>query len=193
MIEISQERMQLFFERFPLLKQTVQILNRANIPFAIGGSGCLFILGNERLPDDVDIYLPNDRHDEADVLFQCVSYRYESDQENVRNSNPEGNHSIQLTSDLVLTVQGKRYDLALTNDVLDHRLVAEFEGEKVTFYPPEDVLLIKALLQRGSDVGKHDIEDVEKFLKIFPSIRSEYLRKRISLIGAEERVANIFQ
>jgi hypothetical protein len=193
MIEISQERIQLFFERFPLLKQTIQILNRANIPFAIGGSGCLFILGNDRLPDDVDIYLPNDRHDEADALFQCVSYRYESAQENVRNSNPEGNHSIQLTSDLVLTIQGKRYDLALTQDVLDYRLESEFDGEKVAFYPPEDVLLIKALLQRGAEVGKHDIEDVEKFLKIFSHIRSAYLHERIRFLRAEERVHAIFQ
>lgn len=184
--------MRLFFARFPLLKQTVQTLNHAHIPFAIGGSGCLFVLGNDRLPDDVDIYLPNEHHDEADALFQCVSYRYESTQENVRNSNPEGNHSIQLTSDLMLTIQGKRYDLALTAEVLEHRLEAEFEGEKVAFYPPEDVLLIKALLQRGTDVGKHDIEDIEKFLKIFPHLRAEYLQKRISALEAGERVKNVF-
>lgn len=69
MIEISQERIQYFFERFPLIKQTIQTLYRTNIPFAIGGSGCLFVLGNGRSPDDVDIYLPYDRHDEADKLF----------------------------------------------------------------------------------------------------------------------------
>ncbi len=189
---LPQERVQRFFERFPLLKPTIQALNHAAIPFAIGGSGCLFVLGNERLPDDVDIYLPNDRHDEADALFSCTSYRYESSQENVRNSNPEGNHAIQLTSDLVLTIQDKRYNLALMQEVLDHRLEAEYEGERVTFYPPEDVLLIKALLQRGEDVGKHDLRDIETFLKIAPSLRQDYLQARITALGAEERVGNIF-
>lgn len=191
MIEIREDRLQQFFERFPLLPSTIQALNRAHIPFAIGGSGCLFVLGNERVPDDVDIYLPNDRHDEADQLFQCTSYRYESAQENVRNSNPEGNHAIQLTSDLVLTIQGKRYDLSLTDQVLQHRLETRFEGEPVTFYPPEDVLLIKALLQRGAEVGKHDVEDIRAFLGIFGKLRAEYLSARVQSLGAEERVGRL--
>lgn len=69
----------------------------------------------------------------------------------------------------------------------------EFDGEKVTFFPPEDVLLIKALLQRGEDVGKHDTEDIQKFLCIFSGIRPAYLAKRIQLIGAEERTHKIFE
>jgi len=188
----SPEQITKLFERFPLLKQTVHTLNEAKIPFAIGGSGCLFVLGNKRLPEDVDIYLPNDRHDEADHLFGCTSYQYQSPQENVRNSNPEGNHSIQLTSGIILTIKGKRYDLSLTEDVLSKRLEANFEEEKVFFYPPEDVLLIKALSQRGTDVGKHDIEDIQNFMKIYPELRMDYLTSRIHAIGAEERVGDIF-
>lgn len=191
-MRISPERLSAFFERFPLLKPTVAALNNANIPFAIGGSGCLYILGNERLPDDVDIYLPDDRHDEADHLFNCKSYQYRSQTENVRNSNPENNHAIQLTSGLVLNIDGKQYDLALTPDVLAMRLGAGYAGERVYFYPPEDVLLIKELLQRGADVGKHDIEDIDNFLKIYPDLRFEYLKNRIRKLGAEDRTKGIF-
>lgn len=189
---ISSERLQLFFERFPLLEKTLMTLNGAGIPFAIGGSGCLFLLGNERLPDDVDIYLPRDRHDEADALFGITSFQYHSSQEDVRNSNVDGDHSMQLTSGLVLMIETKRYDLELTLDVLAMRLDAKYEGQSVSFYPPEDVLLIKALLQRGEDVGKHDIADIHNFLKVYPGLRREYLEKRIQTLGAEERVGDIF-
>ena len=150
----------------------------------------MFLFGNERLPDDVDIYLPNDRHDEADRLFSITSFPYRSEQEEVRNSNVDGDHSIQLTSSLILKIGGKNYDLALTKDTM--RLEMEYTGQKVFLYPPEDVLLIKALLQRGLDVGKHDIEDIRNFMKIYPNLRMDYLEKRILSLDAKDRVGNIF-
>ena len=186
-------RLTIFFDRFPLLEKTLTVLNKANIPFAIGGSGCLFLLGNERMPDDVDIYLSNDRHDEADKLFGIASFPFRSEQEEVRNSNVDGDHSIQLTSGLLLKIEGKQYDLSLTADVLAMRLEMVYVGQKVFLYPPEDVLLIKALLQRGADVGKHDIEDIRNFMKVYPGLRMDYLEKRIRDLGAEKRVGHIFK
>jgi predicted nucleotidyltransferase len=186
-------RLAVFFDRFPLLRKTLTALNDADIPFAIGGSGCLFILGNERLPDDVDIYLPNNKHDQADALFAITSFAYHSAQEDVRNSNVDGDHSIQLTSNLVLSIEGEKYDLKLSPDVLQMRIEMEHDGQKVFLYPPEDVLLIKALLQRGNDVGKHDIEDIHNFRNIYPGLRPAYLEKRIRDLGAEKRVGDIFK
>ncbi len=190
-MEMLDSRLASFFNRFPLLEKTLAILNQAKIPFAVGGSGCLFLLGNERLPDDVDIYLPNDKHDEVDRLFGITPFLYRSEQEEVRNSNVDGDHTIQLTSNLILKIGGRNYDLALIQDTLSMRLEMEYAGQKVFLYPPEDVLLIKALLQRGQDVGKHDIEDIQNFIKIYPNLRMDYLEKRISELGAEERVGNI--
>jgi hypothetical protein len=190
---VNAEHLTVLFNRFPLLEKTVTVLNLAKIPFAIGGSGCLFLLGNERLPDDVDIYLPNDRHDEADRLFGITSFPYHSEQEDVRNSNVDGDHSIQLTSNLTLNIHGNQYDLALVPDVLAMRSETEYAGQRVYLYPPEDVLLIKALLQRGRDVGKHDIEDIRNFMKIYPNLRMDYLEKRILNLGAKDRVGNIFK
>ncbi|MCR4312129.1 MAG: hypothetical protein NUV56_02480 [Candidatus Uhrbacteria bacterium] len=186
------ERLHIFFERFPRLAATLTALNKTNIPFAIGGSGCLFLLGNERLPDDVDIYLPNNCHDQADYLFSIVSFAYRSTQENVRNSNPNGDHAIQLTSGLVFTIEGKQYSYSLTPDIIANRIHVEFNGLMLSLFPPEDVLLIKALLQRGPDVGKHDLEDIQNFMSIYPGLRRDYLNSRIATIGAEERVGDIF-
>ena len=99
---------------------------------------------------------------------------------------------MQLTSDLVLTIAGERYDLSLTQEVLAYCLDTVFEGERIHFYPPEDVPLIKALLQRGTEVGKYDIEDIKNFVKTFLNLRQDYLQERIRAIGAEKRVGNIF-
>ncbi|MDD5437588.1 MAG: nucleotidyltransferase [Patescibacteria group bacterium] len=189
---INQDRLQVFFARFPLLLPVVTKLNEAGIPFAIGGSGCLYLFGNERQPDDVDIYLPDDKHDEADKLFGIESYTYKSEMENVRNSNPQGDHSIQLTSHLTLSSDGKTYKISLNDHVLSHATKFEYEGQTILLLPVEDVLLIKALLQRGPEVNKHDIEDIRRFLAIQPNIDRDYLKSRVRELGAEGRVGNIF-
>lgn len=58
-VYIQPQRVQAFFKRFPQLESVIKTLNAMDILYAIGGSGCLFFLGNARTPDDVDIYLPN--------------------------------------------------------------------------------------------------------------------------------------
>lgn len=71
-------------------------------------------------------------------------------------------------------------------------LSTTYKHQNVFLYPPEDVLLIKALLQRGPEVGKHDLADIRSFLKIYPTIRNDYLQARITEIGAEKRVGKTF-
>jgi predicted nucleotidyltransferase len=192
MPSVIPERVQTLFKKFPALFGTIEKLNEANIPFLIGGSGCLFLLGNERSPDDVDIYLPDDSHDKADQIFETQSFTYKSPSEDVRNSNPNGDHSMQLTSRLRLNILDKTYDLSLNTHMFNQALPAQFDGLHFQLLPPEDVLLIKALLQRGKDVGKHDIEDIKNFLSIISDIRRDYLNERIHSLDATERVGTIF-
>ena len=176
-----------FFLKFPTLQNVLDQLSEHKIEWLIGGSGCLFLLGNERLPDDVDIYLRDDQHDLADKVFGITSFNYTSATELVRNSNPEGNHDIQLTSNLKITLDGKQYSLSIIDFIREHSLQV---GE-LYLYPPEDALLIKALLQRGADVGKKDLEDIHTFQAIY-DLDTDYLNTRISQLGAEKRVGTIF-
>lgn len=186
-------RLHQFIARFPQLLPTLARLDGAGIPYAIGGSGCLFLLGNERTPDDVDIYLPDDRHDEADVLFGIKSFTYESPLENVRNSNPGGSNALQLTSHLILTAEGRRYPLSLNDQMLRQATRIAADGQTMVLLPPEDVLLIKALLQRGEDVGKHDVADIANFMKGYPNLDRIYLESRVADLQAVERVGDILR
>ncbi len=190
-LSILPARLEQLVAAFPLLLPTLTTLNASGVPFAIGGSGCLFVLGNERTPQDVDMFVPDDLHDAADQCFGIVSYPYHSEQEDVRNSNPQQDHTMQLTSHLVLHVDGRDYALSLRAAMLDHAITATYHGERVVFLPPEDVLLIKALLQRGAAVGKSDVHDIQTFLAIAPGIDRAYLSHRIHALGAEERVRGI--
>lgn len=177
----------IFWKIFPDLKKTTETLTNHNIDWCIGGSGALFLLGNDRLPDDVDIYVRNEQHDLVDTLFGITSFQYTSPLENVRNSNPQGDHDLQITSHLDITAEGKTYHWRLDNQLLTQsKLIGDLR-----LLPPEDVLLIKALLQRGEELGKHDIEDIKNFEESF-TIDKTYLYERVKTIGAEERVCKVW-
>jgi hypothetical protein len=185
-------RFKLFKDKFTKYPFIYEHLTSNNIPFLIGGSGCLFLLGNKREPDDMDIFLPSIFHDKADLLFGIKSFVYNSNIENVRNSNPFGLHTYQLTSGLKLTINSdKVIDFNINENVLMHKKVFKYLDLDIPLLPPEDVLLIKAILQRGTDVGKHDIDDIKNFMMIY-EIDNEYLKDRISQLDISERVKGIF-
>ena len=188
---MNEEVTKQFIEKFPKLLNTLSLLDENKIQWMIGGSGSLFLLGNKRIPDDVDIYIQDDDHDKVDKLFTIKSFQYKSETENVRNSNPENDHSIQLTSHLTITINSKVYDLHITDDILRNRIKLAYQDRILWLLPPEDVLLIKAILQRGKDVGKNDLEDIANFMKVY-SIDQEYLLKRINTLKATDRIGNIF-
>lgn len=190
-IMVPNERLEEFVTRFPLLLPVIKKLNESNITWMIGGSGCLFLLGNKRAPDDVDIYLLDEQHDTADNLFSITSYTFTSPVESVRNSNPEGNHSIQLTSHLEFNLD-KKYNFGISPLVISKKMQVQFQGDSFYLLSPEDVLLVKALLQRGPEVGKKDIEDIQNFMHIY-QIDHAYLSERIKELAAEERVGGIFE
>lgn len=183
-------KIQELITRFPLLLPTAEKLNQAGLTWMIGGSGCLFVLGNRRVPDDIDIYLLDEEHDVADKLFGIESYTYSSPTESVRNSNPQGDHSMQLTSHLTFMLD-KSYQFSITPLVVSKRIEIEHEGHRFYLLSPEDVLLVKALLQRGKDVGKQDVEDVQDFMAIY-NIDRAYLSERVKELGAEARVGALF-
>lgn len=176
-------------QKFPLFLPTVTKLNKASLTWMLGGSGCLFILGNERTPDDADLFIPDEQHDEADKLFNIKSFTYTSPAGPVRNSNPEGDHSIQFTSHLEFNFD-KHYEFSITELVNQHKIKFEYQGVELFLLPPEDVLLIKALLQRGPQEGKQDVEDIRNFEKIY-HLDQQYLKSRIAELGAEARVNHI--
>lgn len=191
-MNIEQNRVATFVERVPKLLEVAQKLNDAKIPWVIGGSGCLFVFGNERVPEDVDIFLRNVDHDRVDELFGIESFTYTSPLENVRNSNPFGDHALQCTSGLRITKGERVINFEVTGAMLSQAWRAESNGVALFFMPPEDPLIIKALLDRGPEVGKHDRADIERFLEINPEINRVYLNNRAEALGLSDEEKYMF-
>jgi len=187
---IKEENLKQFIYKFPDILTVAKKLNDAHIDWMIGGSGCLFLLGNKRFPGDVDIFIPDDQHDKVDQIFEIKSYTHQSSAGPVRNSNFGGGHDIQFTSHVEYNFD-KHYEYKITGPVISK--IISFKYDEIVLYllPPEDSILIKALLQRGASEGKSDLEDIKNFTDIYELDRL-YLNDRIKELGAEKRVANIF-
>lgn len=180
-------RLPLLLERFPALLPTARTLDAHGLQWMIAGSGCLYLHGNERVPEDIDFFLTSAGHHTADRAFGIESFAYQSARETVRNSNPGGDHAMQLTSDLVIRRDGRDYRLEPTELVLSRRTAMVHEGVSIQVAPVEEALLIKVLLGRGEDEGKRDIEDVVAFLKDSPRISLFYINERQEELGLPAR------
>lgn len=188
--KINTDNLAAFITKFPKLLPIAKILNENKVNWLIGGSSCLFLLGNKRMPDDVDIFLPDIEHDRVDQVLSLESYTHTSKSASARNSNPNGDHSIQFTSHLEFNFD-KNYKFSITDTIVRQRISFEHNGININLLPPEDVLIIKALLKRGKDQGKCDIEDINRFRDIY-QLNTEYLSLRITELDCKDRVGNIF-
>jgi len=65
-------------------------------------------------------------------------------------------------------------------------------GLTVPVAPVEDNVLLKAILQRGEDQGKHDIPDIRGMLEN-QAIDPDYLVRRMRLYNAEERTRPLLE
>jgi hypothetical protein len=75
----------------------------------------------------------------------------------------------------------------LDKEAIERIRLKKFLGVDVPVISVEDNLIFKAILQRGEDEGKHDIEHIRDMVR-HEKIDIEYLRKRIRQCNAEKRV-----
>ena len=75
----------------------------------------------------------------------------------------------------------------MDNEMIERTRWMQLFGVMVPVVPVEDNIVFKAILQRGENQGKHDIDDIERMIKN-EKVDSEYLKKRIRKYQAEKRV-----
>ena len=67
-------------------------------------------------------------------------------------------------------------------------------GINVPVSAPEDIIVLKAILQRGPEQGKHDLEDIQAIAQTLGNrLDLDYLKERARSCGAQERVAFCLQ
>jgi predicted nucleotidyltransferase len=69
----------------------------------------------------------------------------------------------------------------------------DIAGVRVPVVPVEDNILLKALLGRGPEQGKHDWEDVQAMMVHTPELDWAYLSRRSGMCGPPEQVRPVLE
>lgn len=95
---------------------------------------------------------------------------------------------------LVFETEDGTFGFGVDREMLQHRrfMRLPFSRMQVPIMSPEDVIVIKAIQQRGAAEGKHDLQDIRGMWAAAqsPALDYDYLRRRAATAGASARISH---
>lgn len=169
------------------LEKVARRLDDAGITWAVFAGAAASAYGATRPLTDVDILVPAPEGERVAALFPAAQVK--------RRKDGTVDVIILPNFDLVAGWVGHDAESTYTID-LDAEMAArltrhEIAGVTVPVIPAEDNILLKAIWGRGSEVGKHDWEDVEAMMVHLPALDWDYLRWRAGSSGPRQRTEQV--
>lgn len=169
--------------RLPELVPILIKLNENRIKYGLFAGAYVSLATSNRIPTDVDLLIADDEREKILQLFSVNPV----EREHGVFIYPSGKESIELSLSLSPKSGSKTYSFRLTPLAWKRTILKKTGVVDVRFCDPADTILLKAILQRGKEEGKHDLRDIKDLLKVV-DIDKEYLRKRMLECNADERV-----
>ncbi|MFN2183550.1 MAG: hypothetical protein ACK2UU_06140 [Anaerolineae bacterium] len=159
------------------LHEVAATLDGAGMSWAVFAGAAASVYGADRPLTDLDILVPAREGERLKTLFP--------------NSEVVFEHDILCLAlpdvDLLAGLGTMDLDAEMAARVTHH----EIGGIGVPVIPPEDNILLKAMMGRGADQGKHDWEDVEAMMAFVPSLDWAYLRWRAGMLDEVEKAQEV--
>jgi predicted nucleotidyltransferase len=121
------------------LAAAVEALDGARIPYVLTGGIASAVHGRPRFTDDIDLFVKRD--DALRALAALDEAGFETEE-----TNPEWIYKAVrrgVSVDLIFWLKG---DIYLDDEMLERAPEAEFEGVRVRVMPPEDLIVVKAVI-----------------------------------------------
>ncbi len=171
------------------LSSVVNQLNANHIRYGIYSGSYVYIATGCRLPSDVDILVADADIPKIKQLFasserveqSCCLYLY-----------PDNKHQIEIVSRSVVHIGGAQYHFKLTDLAWQHTRAIGGGGCQARLCDSVDTILLKAVLQRSEQQGKHDFSDIEALVAT-GAIDHTYLRERVREFGFDDRLNKVLQ
>lgn len=188
-IDRSEQGLRNIIKNVPFFPDVILKLNHNHIRYGIYSGSFVAIASNERETSDVDIVVQDD-----DVLLvrKLFPFAQSKDIGSGQFMYIGMNNEIELIARSDVRIGEKLYRFRLTPLAWRNTLRLFLDGMQFNVMNPVDTILMKSILQRGQDIGKHDFEDIERLLRT-TEIDHKYLRKRLPEINADDRVLKVLQ
>jgi hypothetical protein len=162
------------------LREVVGRLEAVGAEWAVFGGVAVRSYGTAREVPDVDLLVRADADVFAAAAAGATPLRHGAFGVGLAEAYP---------SPMTFTTDAGAFPFELDDDALARRRPATVEGERALLLAPEDVLVIKALMQRSAADGKHDDTDTAAILAAEGErLDWAYLRTRAGRCGGTDRV-----
>jgi len=94
---------------------------------------------------------------------------------------------FDVVADLEIKTNQGSCRFFMDDEMIERTQWKKLFGVTVPVIPVEDNVIFKAIVQRGEDQGKHDIEDIQQMAS-HEKMNLKYFEKRIQKYNAEKRV-----
>lgn len=169
-------------------RQAAGRLDASGIPWCVMAGAAATCYGVTRPITDIDLFLQSADTPRILALFPEGKPRpaRPSPQEHALDLGP-----LEIWWGMLALKGGERlypftFDAALRARLTRRSLL----GVSAPIMPPEEVILMKAILQRGPEHHKHDLEDIQAMLlTVGAQLDPGYMKERAAACAALERVA----
>ncbi len=165
------------------------VLEGAGIAWGVAAGAAVYLYTGNRPPTDLDILVRPEDLAEVGRLLGATPKIDKAPWGVVSKVNVD---PVEIVGDLTVRMAGRSYRYWMDEEMVHYLRFTPFEGVEVPVLAPEDVIALKAVLQRGPEQGKHDLEDMEA-LAAGVAIDREYLWRRLRRMGAEERARPVLE
>ncbi len=187
-----EENIRKLFKKNSSLKEVLAVLSENKIKYGIFAGAHVYLLTSNRESTDVDILVADE--DFKKLVGFLKGHIKKREEKDVRGDffYLDDGDELEFVSRLDFTDKGELYPIRLTPLAWENTHKFFVNGVEVVLLNPVDTVLEKAILPRGKEVGKHDLEDIAALVGVV-DIDKKYLKKRVIEMRAEKRVMNIIQ
>lgn len=155
-----------------------RLLDSKQMAWGVFAGAAAHLYGNRRPIQDVDLVVIPGQLSTVVQLLQGSGKAVQFDGQRIIW------RGIKIFDDMAVRRPGMVFQLSLDTSMQSHLRKMPLLGAPVSVVSPEDVVVHKLLMDRGSAHGKYDQHDVEGVIRR-QTLNVSYLRERISLLKAE--------
>jgi len=187
--------MRLKQEQVNFLEHISEVFSRENITWFMWGGFAAVQYGSKRELTDFDIFVK--KQDFKKAFNACKDMQ--PTKLGVKEVHGFKGISFSITkpgcigdfiTDHEIIIKGEKYSFEMDNEMMSRIKKKEIHHLFLPVIPPEDLIAWKAIMQRGKELGKYDLRDVEFILKK-QRIDWNYLKRRAEKCNASERVFSV--
>lgn len=178
------EHIRLLMHQISPLHYVLDELGRTSIRYGLYAGAHVSLLTGNRKPVDVDFLVHDDDLIELTQLFPFAKTK---DSGTAIFLYIGEDDVIEFMGKANISKKGVAYPFRLTDLAAQHVTTYAEGNSKLNVVDPADTLLLKALLRRGPDQGKNDIEDIRSLLA-HSKVDIPYLKARLEESGSTQIV-----